>query len=149
MIDKSQILKHIIDRVRKEVDQLQDDIRSSKESRDSNTKSTAGDKHEVGRAMAQIELENLEIQCQRKLDSLAQLEAIDLDRNTQMIGRGSLVNTTKGLYFISIGLGAIELTDQVVYIISPMSPIGNLIAGKKLGERFEFNGEEVEIIGIS
>ena len=49
------------------IDQYRKDITSAEESRNTATKSSAGDKHETGRALMQIELNNLEKQLSTNL----------------------------------------------------------------------------------
>ncbi len=50
----------------------------AKESRDSDTKSSAGDKYETGRAMMHIEIEKNEVQLSKTLKLKKELSEIDL-----------------------------------------------------------------------
>ncbi len=122
---------------------------ATRESRDSDTKSTAGDKHEVGRAMIQIELDNQAAQLSKNKVLLEQLKLVRLDRSLEEVGFGSLVEMNTGTYFISIGLGRIEYEGVTYFIISRESPIGQAMDSKKRGDTFEFNGNSFEIKNIS
>lgn len=142
---KQKLIKYLQELLQGQVQEKESDLASLKKSRDTNDKSTAGDKHEVGRAMAQIELDNLETQLQRNLSLKKELETIELERSNEEIGKGSLVFSDNGLYFISIGMGAVQVEGQEVFVISPSSPIGQLLMAKKVGEVVEFNGRTISI----
>lgn len=142
---KERIHEYLIETIRSRVQESQDSVASTQASRDSDTKSTAGDKHEVGRAMAQIELENQQAQLQRNLELMEQLESIHLNRSTEQIGKGSLVKTDVGIYYISIGMGAVEVDGETIFVISPASPIGQLMIGKSVSEEVLFNGRAIQI----
>lgn len=123
-------------------------IASTKESRDNNTKSSAGDKHETARAMMQIELENNQKQLQQSLALKQELSKINLERKYSKVDFGSLVITNKGKYFISIGIGKVEVENEIVFAISLASPIGQQLKGKQKGESISFNGNQIEILDI-
>jgi hypothetical protein len=59
---------------------------------------------------------------------------------------GSLVQTTTGVYFISIPWGKIEIDGKPIFVLSIGSPIGTLLQGKKSGESYLFQGKKLEII---
>lgn len=109
-------------------------LRSAKKSRDTETKSTAGDKHETGRAMMQIEENKLKVSLSKALGLKAGLARVDISRKSDEIISGSLVETDHGNFFISIGLGKVNVGDKNYFAISLASPIGHLLQGKKVGE---------------
>ncbi len=145
---KADIIEYLKILIQERISEAQESIASTKASRDSDSKSTAGDKHEVGRAMAQIELENQEAQLHRNLKLQEDLENIRLDRSTEEIGRGSLVLTDSGKYFVSIGLGAVEIGQEMIFVISEESPIGQLLRSKSAGDIVDFNGKRIEILNL-
>ena len=123
-------------------------LQQLQESLSSETKSSAGDKHETGRAMIQLEREQLGNQ-------LANIEAekeiilkIDPTTQSQIVGLGSVVLTSQKNYFLSTSIGKIHLDDTDYYALSLGSPIGQLLSGKRVGDRFVFRGQEIEIIEI-
>ncbi|MDO6425302.1 hypothetical protein, partial [Saccharophagus degradans] len=76
-------------------------IQDYQEDLNSETKSSAGDKHETGRAMLQLEMEKLGQQYQTVLTQKNVLQKIDVSvkKKAQV---GSLVGTTSGLnYFLA------------------------------------------------
>lgn len=119
------------------------------QSLDSETKSSAGDKHETGRAMLQIELEKagkqlLEIQ---KIKDI--LKKTDITKSSEIICLGSLVFTTKSNYFIAISAGNISIDDQQFYTISMDTPIGQLLSAKCIGDEVIFRDEKIIIENVS
>jgi hypothetical protein len=109
------------------------------------TKSSAGDKYETGRAMAQLEIEKNTSQlaeAQRLKQILLQL---DPSKSTETIQAGSLVITNQGRFYISIPAGQFTLEGEIYFAISPSSPIAQKLLALKVGDRFSFNRKEFEV----
>lgn len=111
----------------------------------SETKSSAGDKHETGRAMLQLEREKAGVQLSEINKLRRVLHKVNLEHKPEYIGIGSLVYTSKANYFIAVSLGAIKIDDKLFYAISPQTPIGLLLMGKTSGDVIEFNGNTFTI----
>lgn len=118
------------------------------ESLDSETKNTAGDKHETGRAMVQLEQEKLGQQLQEVDAIRAVLRKIDIDKQTDYIRLGSLVRTSMANYFVAISAGLFTSGQEKVYCISANAPIAQALWGKKKGDSFVFNGAEHSILEV-
>ncbi len=104
------------------------------------TKSSAGDKHETGRAMVQLEMEKLGKQL-LEAEKLAQtLQKVPKEGNTVKIALGSLVVTDKHIYYIAISAGRHQLDNNAVFCISASTPIAKLLLGKEKGNAIVFNG---------
>jgi len=118
-------------------------ISSNQKALHSETKSSAGDKHETGRAMLQLEMEKagqqLTIIDQMKMI----LERVVLNDNSEIVKLGSLVFTNKHSYFLAISAGEFEIENKKCYAVSVASPIGKMLLGKKVGDEFEFRGKVV------
>lgn len=142
---KKGLLTYLDQIIAKKKEELVQAIASAIESRDNDSKSSVGDKHETARALAQIEIDKLEVQLDRTLHLEKELSMLHPENIHTQIGPGSLVFTNHETYFISIGLGKIELDSEVYYCISMASPIGKLLNGKKVGDKVNFNGREIEI----
>jgi len=125
-----------------------ENIQSANESQANDSKSTAGDKHETGRAMLHMEQENNQKQLTKALALKKELASIDPTKQHTTISKGSLVTTTQSRYLITIGLGKLEEDNQIVYAISLASPIGQLLFGKKAGDTFEFQGKTMLIDSV-
>ena len=117
-------------------------------SKNSESKSTAGDKHEVGRAMAQNELDNLKKRFAELKGNLATLTQLDLSKSEQ-VKLGSLVKTKTAIFMLGLGVGRFTFQGETIFIISPISPVGRVLLGKKLGDTFFFNGKTHSIIELS
>jgi len=120
-------------------------IANTIDSRDSDTKSSAGDKFETSREMAQIELNNLEAQLAKVSKQINELQQISINP-TERITIGSLVQTNKAIYLIAIPFGKIQNQNATYYVISLASPIGQLLNQKKKGDSIQFNGNNELII---
>src|ERR1700741_1542013 len=82
------------------------------------TKSTAGDKHETGRAMMQLEQEKLSGQLQLADKELADFDKIDFSKTVEKVVLGSLVDTDKGLFLVAVSLGKVNLDGKTIFVIS-------------------------------
>ncbi len=109
------------------------------------TKSSAGDKHETGRAMAQLETENNSKHLTEAKKLNAVLSQIDPGKKNTSIELGAFVKTNLGNYFIAISAGKTHLFGDEVYLISPASPIGQHFLGKKEGDTVSFNQQTIAI----
>jgi hypothetical protein len=112
-------------------------------------KSSAGDKYETGRAMAQLERDKAAMQVAEALKMKETFSRIDLSNNSSTIGFGSLVQTNQGYYYISIAAGKLIVNDIECLAISPASPIGKLMMGKKIAERVVFNQQSYLIKAVA
>lgn len=112
------------------------------------TKSSAGDKHETGRAMLQLEREN----AGKQLAAIEDLESTFIRINAEVatgpIHLGSIVETTSATYFISIPVGKITVEEQIFYAIGIGSPIGQLLMGKTVGDVVSFRESDIIITDI-
>ncbi len=114
----------------------------------SETKSTAGDKHETGRAMLQLEREKVGQQLAEVQKTNAVLAKIDIEKTGNIIGLGSVVYTNKANYFIAISVGEVKVDDTMFYAISPLSPIGQSLLGKTVGDVVVFREQQLRITTI-
>jgi len=123
-------------------------INAAQTSANEETKSSAGDKYETGRAMAQLEIEKLTVQLNENKKLIQQLDLLNLQEINTKIRIGSLIYTDQGNYFLSISIGNIVVGNQSFILLSPSSPIGKLFLGKSKGEVIEFNGKKIVIKDI-
>jgi transcription elongation GreA/GreB family factor len=111
----------------------------------SETKSSAGDKHETGRAMLQLEREKAGRQLAEINKLRKALSKINIEKKPTLVGLGSLVYTSKAHYLIAVSLGALKVGDDSFYAISPSTPIGQLLMGKTVGDEVSFYGNSFVI----
>ena len=115
---------------------------------DSEGKSSAGDKHETGRAMIQLEREKLAQQRQLNEAAFQRLSALKNKKPNALIGPGSLVKTSLATYYLAVPADIFVDSHQTVYCISPQSPIGQLLLGKRSGDSFTFRDSDHEILEV-
>lgn len=145
---KQQLVEFLLANAEEKIAELTEQAEGLKESRNTESKSTAGDKHAVGRAMAQTELDTLEKRIAELKERANTIKNLPLDPREEA-GRGSLVETTNGLYFLAVGFGKAEMDGKAYFVISPAAPIGQAMLGKKAGEPIEFRGQEMTITALT
>ena len=142
---KSEVLRHLV----LKIEDISTAITSLKESRDANTKSSAGDKHETSRAKIQIEIDQLSKQLSHVRWQKNNLSNMDINQIQNVADVGSLIKTDKGYFLISIGWGRIQIKDEFYFVISAGSPIGRLLQNKKKGDSVQFRNTTYDILSIS
>lgn len=145
---KEKIYHSCCELVQQKIDAVQKNLQELSDSAGNETKRTAGDKHETALAMLQIEQENNTRQLNELLQQKAVLEKLDASLQTEIAVRGSLVHTSKGIFYISLGLGKLKVENETVFSVSPDAPLGKLMLMKKMGDAFQFNNTVYEIISV-
>ena len=124
---------------------IQSSIEEIQESLTSETKSSAGDKHETGRAMLQLEREKAGQQLAEIENVKNALAQINIEKTSETVILGSLVYTSQFNYFIAISAGLITVDSEIFYAISSQTPIGQLLFGKRAGDSFVFREQMIVI----
>ena len=145
---KMHLFDSCVEFVNRRSDNINQIIASNKNSLASETKSSAGDKHETGRAMLQLEMEKASQQLAGLNEMKMVLNRINLNESLINVKLGSLVMTTQGNYFLSVSAGKITYLGKIYYAISLGSPIGKLLLGKAEGSNLDLNGKSFKIIEI-
>lgn len=128
---------------------ISNEIEAVKISMNSDTKSSAGDKYETGREMMNQEKDKLQSQLgviDRQIESLNQ---ININKQFEKIDFGALVKTAMAHYFISISYGKVSIHDKDVFLISAITPLAQLMMGKKTGDQVIWNGKAIIIEEVS
>jgi len=146
---KEELHKQCEEYVNQRLKTVESIILSNQKALASETKSSAGDKHETGRAMLQLEMEKAGQQLTSVQQMKEVLERIDASKETDIASLGALIETNLGNYFLSISAGQIVLKNTTYFAISTSSPIGKLLLGKKKGEALVWNGRKIKIHRIS
>ncbi len=124
-------------------------IKEVSESSNSESKSSAGDKHETSKAMMQLEIEKLGTQLKEAEGQLAEFEKINFNKNFQTAEQGSLVETNKGYFLIASSIGKITVADKIIFVISSKSPLALKLIGSKQKDTVIFNDVSYSIIAIN
>ena len=146
---KKVLLQQCNDYVNKRLQTVEEIISSNQKALESETKSSAGDKHETGRAMLQLEMEKASQQFFVVQQMKEVVAKIDVSTTSTKAHLGSLVFTDKATYFLSISAGQLIVKDHTYFAISVSSPIGKLFLGKEKGDAVSFNGNLIKILEIS
>ncbi len=145
---KEQLLESCKMFVNNRLQTIQEILASNQKALTSEVKSSAGDKHETGRAMLQLEMEKASQQLHAVTEMNATLLKINTNYTPHLACLGSLIYTNLGIYFLSISAGKITINGTTFFAISIASPIGKVILGKKENAPFLFNGKQIVITKI-
>ena len=118
---KSEVLRQLV----LKIEDITSAVNSLIESRDTHTKSSAGDKHETSRAKIQIEIDQLSRQLNHVQWQKNNLLNMDINQIHNVADVGSLIKTDKGYFLISIGWGRIQIKDEYYYVNRLYLPLFN------------------------
>ncbi|MCB0482508.1 MAG: hypothetical protein KDC83_13855 [Flavobacteriales bacterium] len=145
---KQQVHSACLHEVNTKLALLQNELEQALTAGNNETKSTAGDKHETGRAMAQLEQENLRKQIGSTLEILHALNSLQPSKPNDKALAGALVQTDSMYLYLGAPLGQVSVGGTTVFAISLVSPLGKLIFGKEAGTQFAFNNFQTSIKAI-
>jgi transcription elongation GreA/GreB family factor len=144
---KEQLLQECNLFAEKRMETIRKIIEANKNDLISETKSSAGDKHETGRAMIQLEMEKASQQLSEVQLMQEVLQRIDIKKLNKKACLGSLIKTTTGIYFLAISVGQVKVENTIYFIVSSLSPIGKQLLGKEVGDTLLFkNSKILEIV---
>ena len=136
MLTKSGVIAELDKHLQTKLSYLTTNLHQVIESRNSDTKSSAGDKFETSREMAQIEIHKIEIEILKTQQFISEL----FSKVTQFI------ITDKGAFLISIPFGKIILNDEKIFCISKNAPITKHLINTKKNNSFFYNDIKYNII---
>ncbi|MBK9283781.1 MAG: hypothetical protein IPM51_05610 [Sphingobacteriaceae bacterium] len=140
---KPRLKEYCIQLVQQNINALSDQLNQLKDAAQQENKSSAGDKHETGRAMLHLEEEKVAQQMISAENQLQNLFKIQTESDTENIKAGSLLATNKGFFYLATGIGSIQFENKEVKIISPSSPLAQKFMGNK--NEFDLNGNQYSI----
>jgi len=121
-------------------------IEEAQKASNDDTKSSAGDKYETGREMMQQETN-------RNMGQLNEANKLKIALNkinplvvSEKVLAGSVVITTTGNFYVAVSAGRLTVNGEIYFAISPASPIGSMIMGKKKGFEFKLNDKKYQIM---
>jgi transcription elongation GreA/GreB family factor len=139
---KQQLHQLCLSKIDHQIKTLQEAIDSARASANEETKSSAGDKYETGRAMMQLEIEKNLTQLQEAVKVKNALQRIKTDGLSTIAQTGSLLITSEGNFYISISAGAFTIKQKVYQTLSPSSPLGSKLIGLKVGDTLLFQSKK-------
>ena len=143
------ILKHLLDHVDKDLAEAKARMASLKESLGAESKSSAGDKHETGRAMIHLEQERVQ-------DTVGRLEHMRgiliqrafQDKAIQRVSPGALVETTGPWVLVGVPLGKVQLPDALVLCVGAEAPLAQQWRGAQPGDQVALGPQKLTIQAI-
>ncbi len=117
-------------------------LEQAREASNDDTKSSAGDKFETTREMMQQDISRNKRLLEDALQNLQVLKALKDFPVGEKVKSGSLVLTTDGNFYISISAGSLKVEGKTYFAVSVLSPIGQLLLGKKKNDRVSFNNKQ-------
>lgn len=131
------------------IQQLEQAIQDIQRAANEETKSSAGDKYETGRAMMQQEKDKLTARLETNLNQRNQLNQLKPQPSKEKIEWGRLVQTNEGYFYFAVALGKIQMGVQKYFVISLDSPLAKALLGKYIGEIVSFQTRKIRILHIS
>ena len=132
---KEKVIQAATSALEEKITITQKEMQAAQASANEETKSSAGNKYETGRAMSQNERDRHAQKLAQLLQMKKALISIKLEPY-EKVQIGSLVQTESAIYFLATGLGIIHVENQKVAVISAASPVGQAIIDKKEGDKF-------------
>lgn len=145
---KHRLFKACLSLLDEKIAQYQSAIADAEEAAANETKSSAGDKYETGRAMMHLEKEKQSGQLNQVLTLKSRLRQIPFQKVHSEVATGALVQTSLGPLFFLESIGKVMLGGDKFQVISIQSPIGQVLLGAKAGENRSFNDRAIEIFEI-
>ncbi len=139
---KAQLLALCVDYVNQRIATSKQAMDDAQAAANEEGKSSAGDKYETGRAMAQIERDKAAEQLNEALKLKNVLDGLDSLIVNDSVRLGSVVETTNSNFYLAISAGKLLIEGNEYLVISPNSPIGKMLLNLKVNDTFRFNSKE-------
>ena len=134
--------------IEQRIDAARTAMQAAQESSSSETKSSAGDKYETGREMANAERDRNAAHMQQAQQLQAELVRINPDAPCDTVRPGALVITSLGRFYISISAGKLALDGPEIFAVSAAAPVAVALKGRRAGEEAAFNGKLVRVLAV-
>jgi transcription elongation GreA/GreB family factor len=142
---KAGLYQHCVTYVQSRINSISDTIASAQQSANEETKSSAGDKYETGRAMLQQETDRntgLLNEANKLMGVLNRISTIATSARAEV---GSVVITNNGAFYLAVSAGSVVINNQNYFLVSQASPVGLKLTGSKAGDEFALNGKTYQI----
>ena len=139
MLTKSAVIAELDRQLLRKLSYLNTSLNQAIDSRNSDTKSSAGDKFETSREMAQIEIQKIENEISKTQQFITDLFA----------KFSKFIITDKGTFLISIPFGKLMISGTEVFCISNSAPITKQLVNTEISANFEYRGVTYNILDIT
>ena len=145
---KRELYRLLLNRVDEEIAALEHNVRTLQLSANEETKSSAGDKYETGRAMIQNEIEQIGIRLKEKIKVRERLKTFHVDLKYDHIQAGALAETSAGNFFFLVNGGEFVINGKKFMTVSISSPLGKVLHGHGNDAEVVLNNREIKINDI-
>ena len=128
---------------------LTTDIEAIQWSANQESKSSAGDKYETGRSILMLEKEKLTEQLMGVGKLKKALDLIDVNKLAVSAELGALIQSSSQYYYLSANFGLLTIDGHDVFALSALSPIGQAMLGKTVGDTCDFRDQKFSIQKIA
>ena len=139
MLTKSEVIAELDKQLLSKLSYLTTNLKQAIVSRNSDTKSSAGDKFETSREMAQIEIHKIETEILKTQQFITDLFSKDIQ----------FIITDKGAFLISIPFGKLMVSGTEVFCISKTAPITSPLINTKVSASFDYRGVAYNVLDIT
>ena len=147
MTQKKHLFQHCVGILNTRVSEALAAMEDAQASANGETKSSAGDKYETGRAMAHLDKERHTRRHAAAVDALHRLHTVSTEP-TEDIEEGALIHTNRGIFYLAVGLGEVEIDGAIVQVISPESPLGEVLMEMDVGDSEIFRGQTLHVTAV-
>ena len=145
---KQSLIEQCEEFVQQKIDVAEKLMNEAQDSANNETKSSAGDKFETGRAMMHAERDKNAQQLSEAMKVKMQLDRLKRAESSEKVTFGSVVMTSFGNYFVSISAGRIFVDDEKYFAISPQAPLAKSFLQKEVGDVVDFNDQKIKILEV-
>ena len=145
---KEELLEECREFIQQRIDVSQKAMDNAQDSANNETKSSAGDKFETGRAMMQMEVDKNARQLSEASRVKLLLDMVNPEMIYDNVRFGSVVKTDLANYFIAISAGRIIVDEVKYYAISPQAPLAIEMLQKQVGDTVSFNDKPLKILEV-
>lgn len=146
---KKELYELCVSYVRKSMDAAELGIKEAQKASNEDTKSSAGDKYETGRAMMQQETNRNLAQLNEANKLMVALNRISTAGTSTKAETGSVIITNNGNFYLAISAGSLQVDGKTYFAVSPGSPVGVMLASKQAGDGFTLNGKSYIINSVA
>ena len=134
--------------VQDRIDVFKDMIVALTEDSKNDAKGSAGDKHETALSMMHLEQEKITKKLTEAIALQGVLDRIEVSKTNSTIALGSSAKVNALQLFVSAALPKITVEGITVLSVSPQSPLGSQLMGKKQHEIVVVNGTTFTILEV-
>ena len=139
MLSKLAVIAELNKQLSIKLNYLNATLQQTIDSKNSDTKSSSGDKFETSREMAQIEISKIEKEIVKTEQLIADLTA----------KASKFIITDKGSFLVSIPFGKLMVNSVDVFCISNSAPIRKQLVNTEISDNFEYRGVAYNILSIT